>query len=81
VGFEDPSITRVLDAVSTAAPRSAANIAQRAGLSVGETQGVLARLQLVEGVYEIERGWMKKAPDKQAAQKETADKQAAGPRA
>jgi DNA processing protein len=80
VGFEDPSITRVLDAVSTAAPRSAANIAQRAGLSVGETQGVLARLQLVEGVYEIERGWMKKAPDKQAAQKETADKQAAGPR-
>lgn len=52
--------TRLLDALSTRAPRSPDDIAARSGLSVAETQSELARLE-VEGVVRAgERGWTKR---------------------
>ena len=52
--------TRVLDALSTRAPRNPDDVASRAGLTVAGTQSELARLE-VEGVVRAsERGWTKR---------------------
>jgi len=50
---------RVLDALSTRAPRGADDLASRAGLSVAEVQAVLGALQLEGAVAEKERGWVR----------------------
>lgn len=58
--------TRLLDALSTRAPRSPDDIAARSGLSVAETQSELARLE-VEGAVRVgERGWTKRGATREA---------------
>ncbi len=59
----DPTVTRVLDAMSAHAPRPAADIAARSGLSIADVQSVLGRLELVGQVRELERGWKRPASD------------------
>jgi len=54
-----PTHTRLADAMSTRAPRGAADIAARAGLTVAEVHGLLGRLELVGEVAERESGWIK----------------------
>lgn len=51
--------TRLLDAMSTRAPRVASDIAARAGLSIAEVQALLGQLELTGAVGERERGWLK----------------------
>ena len=51
--------TRLLDALSNRAPRSARDIAARAGFSVETTQALLGRLELEGVVSERERGWVR----------------------
>lgn len=58
--------TRVLDALSTRAPRSADDIAARAGISVAEAQSELGRLELDEVVDEGARGWTKRGAPRQS---------------
>jgi DNA processing protein len=52
--------TRVLDALSTRAPRSPDDLAARAGLTVAETQSELGRLEIEGIVRASERGWTKR---------------------
>ena len=52
--------SRVLDALSTRAPRTPDNIAARSGLTVAQTQSELGRLELDGVVREGERGWTKR---------------------
>jgi len=54
--------TRLLDAMSTRAPRVASDIAARAGLSIAEVQALLGQLELTGAVGERERGWVKVEP-------------------
>lgn len=63
----DAESTRLLDALSTRSPRSATDVAARAGLSNQATQAILARLLLDDRVRESERGWLKTAPPKDRA--------------
>ncbi|HEY0258255.1 MAG TPA: DNA-processing protein DprA [Lacisediminihabitans sp.] len=56
-----PERIRVLDALSSRAPRSAADVASRAGLSVAEVQSVLGLLELEGGAIDRDRGWVKKS--------------------
>jgi DNA processing protein len=58
---EPPEVTRLLDALSTRAPRTASDAATRAGLSVADVQSLLARLELSARVVERDRGWIKVA--------------------
>ncbi|MET0806340.1 MAG: DNA-processing protein DprA [Lacisediminihabitans sp.] len=51
---------RVLDALSTRAPRTSEDIAARAGLSVAAVRAVLGTLELGGGVVERDRGWLRK---------------------
>ena len=51
---------RVLDALSTRAPRIAEDIAARAGLSVAAVRAVLGTLELGGTVVERDRGWLRK---------------------
>jgi len=51
---------RVLDALSTRAPRIAEDIAARAGLSVVAVRAVLGTLELGRTVVERDRGWLRK---------------------
>jgi DNA processing protein len=51
--------TRLLDAMSSRAPREAADIAARSGLSLAATRSLLGRLELDGGVAERERGWVR----------------------
>jgi DNA processing protein len=53
----DPDATRVLDALSTTAPRSTPDIAARSGMSIGHVQSVLGRLELQGVVRDSDRGW------------------------
>ncbi|TQL47617.1 DNA protecting protein DprA [Homoserinimonas aerilata] len=53
-----PEQLRVLDALSTRAPRSPHDVAARSGLSVGDVQSALGILQLDGRVVERERGWI-----------------------
>jgi DNA processing protein len=59
---EPPELTRLLDALSTRAPRTVSDVAARAGLSVADVQSLLGRLELTDRVIERERGWIKRAP-------------------
>ncbi|CAN5220760.1 hypothetical protein BH09ACT5_BH09ACT5_25010 [soil metagenome] len=52
--------TRVLDAMSTTASRTADDIAARAGLAVAEVQSELGRLELDGVVRSGDRGWTKR---------------------
>jgi DNA processing protein len=58
---------RVLDALSVSAPRTSADVAARAGLSISTVQAVLGPLELEGVVVERERGWLKKAPKQSEA--------------
>ena len=57
VASQSAETTRVLDALSTRAPRRTEDVAARCGLSIGEVQSVLARLELEGNARESERGW------------------------
>jgi DNA processing protein len=59
---ESPELTRLLDAMSTRAPRTASSIAARSGMSVGLVQALLGRLELEGVVVERESGWLRRAP-------------------
>ncbi len=50
---------RVLDALSTRAPRVVSDLAARAGLAPGQVSRVLGRLELDQTVRERESGWLK----------------------
>lgn len=65
----DTEATRVLDALSTRAPRSSMDVASRSGLSSAATQAVLARLLLDDLVRETDRGWLKPGPPKEKSPK------------
>jgi DNA processing protein len=54
-----PETTRLFDAMSITAPRTVADIAARAGLSLATVQALLGRLELEGRVIERERGWLK----------------------
>lgn len=54
--------TRLFDALSVSAPRTSADIAARAGLSIGTVQSMLGSLELDGRVVERDRGWLKKRP-------------------
>jgi len=58
---EDSASVRVLDALSTRAPRRVEDVAARSGLSVAKVQAVLGTLELQGGVTEGDRGWIVKA--------------------
>ena len=51
---------RVLDALSTRAPRVSEDIAARAGLSVAAVRAVLGALELEGTVAERDRGWLRR---------------------
>ena len=51
--------TRLLDAMSERSPRSADDIARRAGFSVTSAQGLLGALELEGLVRNAERGWLR----------------------
>ena len=53
-----PEETRVLDALSTRAPRTTGDVAARAGLASAQVQAVLGALELDGTVTERERGWV-----------------------
>ncbi|MBK4346162.1 DNA-protecting protein DprA [Lacisediminihabitans sp. G11-30] len=53
-------MVRVIDALSTRAPRASHDIAARAGLSVAAVRAVLGALELEGTVAERERGWLRK---------------------
>jgi DNA processing protein len=55
-----PEVTRLFDALSVTSPRTSADIAARAGLSVAAIQSLLGRLELEGRVIERERGWVRK---------------------
>ena len=52
--------SRLLDALSTRAPRTPDNIAARSGMTIAQTQSELGRLELEGIVREGERGWTKR---------------------
>jgi DNA processing protein len=49
---------RVIDALSTRAPRTVGDLAARAGMSVAEVQSELGELEMEGAVAERERGWI-----------------------
>jgi DNA processing protein len=59
-----PEVTRLFDALSVTSPRTSADIAARAGLSVAVVQSLLGRLELEGRVSERERGWVRIKPAK-----------------
>jgi DNA processing protein len=71
----DTEATRVLDALSSRAPRSSMDVASRSGLSSAATQAVLARLLLDDLVRETERGWLKPGPPKEKPAREKPPKE------
>ena len=58
---ESAERTRVVDALSARSPRSAGDIAARAGLSVAQAQSVLGVLELEGRAARRERGWVRGA--------------------
>ncbi len=52
-----PDAVRVIDALSPRSPRTADDIAARAGLSIGQVQSVLGVLEIESRVRSGERGW------------------------
>jgi DNA processing protein len=61
-GGDGSEPTRVIDALSTRAPRSADDLAARSGLSVASVHAVLGILELEGRAIERARGWVIKAP-------------------
>ncbi len=57
---EDPTLTRLRDAMSARSPRTTSDIAARAGLSIAQTQSILAQLELGGGAVERESGWLRR---------------------
>ena len=57
-GRRTPETTRVIDALSSRSPRSTANVAARAGLSLAQVQSVLGVLELEGQAREREQGWV-----------------------
>ncbi len=55
---DDPALTRLRDAMSTRSARGTSDIAARAGLSIAQTQGMLAHLELTGQAVEREAGWV-----------------------
>lgn len=58
-GRQSAEVTRLLDAMSDRSPRSAEDIARRAGLSVQAAQSLLGALELDGRARSGERGWMR----------------------
>ena len=58
--FHPRENTRLLDALSTRAPRNPDDIAARSGLTLAETQAELGRLEIEGVVRATERGWTKR---------------------
>jgi len=56
---------RLLDSLSTRAPRSPTDLAARSGLAVSVVQALLGALELEGRVVERERGWMRQKPPKE----------------
>jgi DNA processing protein len=56
--------SRLLDTISDRAPRAAADLAKRSGLSLAGVQALLGRLELEGAVVERDRGWMLAPPPK-----------------
>lgn len=56
--------SRLRDTLSDRSPRTAADLARRAGLSLGTVQAELGRLELEGAVVERDRGWMLAPPPK-----------------
>jgi DNA processing protein len=56
----NPAHVRLFDALSVTAPRTSADIAARAGMSVAEVQALLGELELDGQVVERDRGWIRK---------------------
>lgn len=52
---------RVFDALSARSPRTAQDVAARAGLSVATVQAILGAATMDGSVIERERGWVKKS--------------------
>jgi DNA processing protein len=52
---------RVVDALSARAPRTPADIAARAGLSIGAVRALLGALHLEGRAVERDRGWIRKS--------------------
>jgi DNA processing protein len=59
VGAPASETIRLLDAMSLRAPRSASDIAQRAGFGVDDVRSRLGTLELDGVVVERERGWVR----------------------
>ncbi len=57
----NPDRVRVVDALSTRAPRAVEDVAARSGLSVASVQAVLGALELEGGAVERDRGWLMKS--------------------
>ena len=60
-GDSSPELTRLFDAISARSPRSVADIAARAGLSLDAVRAMLGALELEGAVVERERGWVRVA--------------------
>lgn len=60
LAFDTPERTRLLDALSTRAPRDVRDLATRSGLSLAEVQSLLGALELTGEVRERERGWTRR---------------------
>jgi DNA processing protein len=58
-GSPSSDLVRLYDALSSRSPRTAADIAARAGLSIAAVQGLLGALELEGEVAERERGWVR----------------------
>ena len=58
-GSPSPELVRLFDALSVRSPRTAVDIAARAGLSIAVVQSLLGALQLEGEVAERERGWVR----------------------
>lgn len=54
-----PELVRLYDSLSVRAPRTAADIAARAGLSIAAVRALLGSLELEGEVAERERGWVR----------------------
>jgi len=66
-GLDHTAEARVREALSTHAPRSAAELAARAGLSVADVTAQLGGMELEGTVRERNRGWLAVAPEKSAS--------------
>ena len=57
-----PELVRLFDALSVRSPRTTADVATRAGLSIAVVRSLLGSLELEGAVAERERGWVRVTP-------------------